>query len=206
MKIKSTILAVMVIYGLAAVSSEAAILASFNFTGGSLVNSAAPVAGITVTNVSTGSAFNSFTSANGFDSAAQISGASAFFSGPTTQATAGNALVFTVTAAPGYEFTLDGFSFIARSALQAPGDIGFKIGASSYDFSGSYSNDSTTTLISNQTLGLTGLTSATISIQGWNSTGTTALVVDNLVLTGVPEPSAALLGGLGVLALLRRRR
>jgi len=29
---------------------------------------------------------------------------------------------------------------------------------------------------------------------------------DNLLITGIPEPSAALLGGLGMLALLRRRR
>ena len=32
------------------------------------------------------------------------------------------------------------------------------------------------------------------------------LKFDNIVVTAVPEPSAALLGGLGVLALLRRRR
>lgn len=31
-------------------------------------------------------------------------------------------------------------------------------------------------------------------------------VFDNVVITAVPEPSAALIGGLGLLALLRRRR
>jgi uncharacterized protein (TIGR03382 family) len=30
--------------------------------------------------------------------------------------------------------------------------------------------------------------------------------IDNLSITAIPEPSAALLGGLGLLALLRRRR
>jgi hypothetical protein len=30
--------------------------------------------------------------------------------------------------------------------------------------------------------------------------------IDNLSITAIPEPSAALLGGLGALALLRRRR
>jgi hypothetical protein len=30
--------------------------------------------------------------------------------------------------------------------------------------------------------------------------------IDNFSLTAVPEPSATLLGGLGILALLRRRR
>jgi hypothetical protein len=206
MKRKSRSLAALVFSAMAAVSSQGATLATFNFTGESLANSAAPITGITVSNVSTASSFNTFTSSSGFDSAAQISGASAFFSSPTTQAAAGNALIFTITADAGYEFSLDGFSFIARSTAQAPPDIGFKIGLNSYDFSDSYSNDSTITTISNQLLGLTGLTSATISIQGWNSSGTSALQLDHLVLSGsvIPEPSSALLGGLGHLALLRR--
>lgn len=208
MKRKSRTLALVAFSALAAVSSQGAILANFDFTGGSLANSAAPITGITISTVSTASSFNSFTSSSGFDSAAQISGASAFFSGPTTQAAAGNALVFTITAGQGYEFSLDGFSFLARSTAQAPADVGFEIGSNSYDFSGSYSNDSVITTISNQLLGLSGLTSATISIQGWNSSGTSELQLDNLVATGtvIPESSAALLGGLGLLTLLRRRR
>jgi hypothetical protein len=39
----------------------------------------------------------------------------------------------------------------------------------------------------------------------FNARGTIANI-DNLSITAVPEPSAALLGGLSVLALLRRRR
>jgi hypothetical protein len=193
---------------LAAVSSQGATLATFDFTGESLSSSAATIIGITVSNVTTDSSFNSFTSSTGFDTAAQISGAASFFSSPTTQATAGNALSFTITAAPTFTFSLDGFSFIARSTAQAPGDIGFKIGLNSYDYSESYFNNSTITTISNSSLGLSGLTTATISIQGWNSTGSSALQLDNLVLTGsvIPEPSTTLLGGLGLLALLRRRR
>ena len=34
----------------------------------------------------------------------------------------------------------------------------------------------------------------------------TTIEMDNLVVSTIPEPSAALLGGLGMLALLRRRR
>jgi hypothetical protein len=208
MKPKSTSLAIMAFSALAAVSSQGATLATFDFTGESLSSSAAPITGITVSAVSSGSTFNTFTSSSGFNSAAQISGASSFFSGATSQATVGNALVFSITADPGYEFTLDGFSFIARSTTQAPADIGFEIGSNSYDFSSSYSNNSTITTISNQSLGLTGLTSATISIQAWNATESSALQLDNLVATGtvIPEPTAALLGGFGLLALLRRRR
>ncbi len=206
MKIRST-LAIAAFSVVSAASSQAATLATFAFTGGSLANSATPIAGLTVSNVSTASSFNSFLTGSGFDSAAQISGASNFFA-PTTQATAGNALSFTLTAGPGVTFSLDGFSFIARSTLAAPGDIGFRVGATAYDFSSTYSNNSVITTISNSALGVTGATARTITIQGWNSTGASALQLDNLSLTGtvVPESSSALLGALGALALLRRRR
>lgn len=40
----------------------------------------------------------------------------------------------------------------------------------------------------------------------FESGGSTTLTVDNISVSVVPEPSAALLGGLGLLALLRRRR
>lgn len=51
------------------------------------------------------------------------------------------------------------------------------------------------------------LTNAYFSLGGYSTTGAgTIWEVDNLNITTVPEPSAALLGGLGLLALLRRRR
>ncbi len=37
-------------------------------------------------------------------------------------------------------------------------------------------------------------------------TGNNSMRIDNVLVTAIPEPSAALLGGLGLLALLRRRR
>lgn len=99
MKMKSTSLAIMAFSAIATVSSQGATLATFNFTGASLTNSASPITGITVTDVSTGSAFNSFAASSGFDEHANISGASSFFSGATSQAAAGNTLVFSITAA-----------------------------------------------------------------------------------------------------------
>ncbi len=189
-------------------SAHAATLANFNFAAGSLSNSASSISGITISTISSDSAFNSFTSNSEWDSAAQISGAASFFSSPTTHAAAGNALSFTITAASGYSFSLDSFSFLARSTATAPADIGFKISSSFYDFSGTYSNNSTITTISNSSLGFTGLTSATLSIQGWNASGPGALQLDNILLTGsvVPEPSTAILVMLGLVALLRRQR
>lgn len=49
-------------------------------------------------------------------------------------------------------------------------------------------------------------TNPTINYIGIYKHQTASGTVDNLSLTVVPEPSAALLGGLGMLALLRRRR
>lgn len=189
-------------------SAHATTLANFDFTLGSLSSSASPIPGITVSSLSSGSAFNSFTSSSGWDSAAQISGASGFFSTPTTHSAAQNAVYFTISAASGYSFSLDSFSFLTRSTATAPADIGFKIDSTPYDFSASYSNDSTITSISNSSLGFSGLSFTTISIQGWNASSTGALQLDHIVLTGsvIPEPSTALLAAAGALALLRRRR
>jgi len=189
-------------------SAHAATLANFDFIAGSLSNSVSSIAGITISTISSGSAFNLFTSNSGWNSAAQNSGAASFFSSPSTHASAGDALSFTITAASGYSFSLDSFSFLARSTATAPSDIGFKISSSFYDFSGTYSNNSIITTISNSSLGLTDLTSATLSIQGWNASDPGALQLDNIFLTGsvIPEPSSAVLVILGSVALLRRRR
>jgi hypothetical protein len=46
----------------------------------------------------------------------------------------------------------------------------------------------------------------TIWAQNHGTEGGSHVVFDNVRLTSIPEPSAALLGGLGLLALLRRRR
>ncbi len=189
-------------------SAQSATLANFDFAAGSLSNSASPITGITISTLASDSNFNSFTSSSGWNSAAQISGANGFFSNPTAHSAAQNAVSFTITAAAGYSFSLDGFSFLARSTGDAPGDIGFKINSGFYGFSEIYSNNSAITTISNASLGLTGLSSATISIQGWNATGASALQLDNIVLTGsvVPEPASVVLMMLGVMTLLRRRR
>ena len=58
------------------------------------------------------------------------------------------------------------------------------------------------------------LIAAGIQYVGWitdnpgapNLNGSTQVKIDNFSLTAVPEPAAALLGGLGLLGLLRRRR
>ncbi|MFN4806184.1 MAG: PEP-CTERM sorting domain-containing protein [Akkermansiaceae bacterium] len=189
-------------------TAHAATLANFNFTGGSLFSSASSIPGMMVSSLSSESTFNSFTSSSGWDSAAQISGAAGFFSSPTNHSAAKNAVFFTISAASGYSFSLDGFSFIARSTATAPTDIGFKINSTLYDFSASYSNESTITSISNSSLGFSGLSFATICIQAWNASSSGALQLDDIILTGtvIPEPSTAVLVTASALTLLRRRR
>ncbi len=188
--------------------SHASTIALFDFVGESLGNSATPIPGLTVSAVQTGSKFNAFSSSSGWDSAAQISGADAFFSISTDHSTAGNAIYFMVTASEGYSFSLESFGFQARSTDQAPADIGFKIGSNFYDFSDSYSNNSVITQINAGSLGFSQLSSVLISIQAWNASGSSALQIDNIQLTGavVPEPSVLWLVVLGGCFLLRRRR
>jgi hypothetical protein len=196
--------------------SASAQIATFDFTGGSLADSA-ETANLIVSDISSAATggtdgFNSFTDSSGWDSAAQISGASSFFSAPTSQATAGDAIVFTIGVTSGFEFSITGFSFDARSTGTAPADIGFTIDGTSYDFSGSYTNDSVITTISSNSLSLTGQTSTiTISIQGWNATGSGALQIDNISVAGlvsaVPEPGTyALLAGCCALGFVMVRR
>lgn len=189
-------------------TSHSATLARFDFNNGSLVHSATPITGFTVSAIETDSEFNSFTSQTSWDSAAQISGADSFFSNPTSHLAAKNAVYFTIAAAQGYRFTLENFSFLARSTSQAPADIGFKMGERFFDLSDAYSNNSTITTLASSLFGFTNLSFLTISIQGWNSTGASPLQLDRIQLTGtvIPELSVACLGGLASLLILRRRR
>ena len=211
-KQKLTLLALAAGLGLA--GSVYGQIAIFDFTGGSFADSAGSTK-LAVSDVSTDATggtdgFNVFTSTSGWDSAAQISGAGNFFSTPTTLAAAGNAIIFTITANSGYEFSISEFSFQARSTGAAPADIGFTINGTPYDFSESYSNDDVITTVSQNSLGYTGLSTATISIQGWNSSGSSSLQLDSIQVTGsaVPEPgSFALIAGcLGMVSIMLKRR
>lgn len=190
-------------------------MVEFNFAGGSLSDSA-NTSNILVSNISTQATggtdgFNAFTSSSGWDSAAQISGADNFFSSPTSLAAAGDAIVFTISAQSGFTFSITDFSFQARSTSTAPADIGFTIIDDTYDFSSDYSNEGEITTISEDALGFSGLSSATISIQGWNASSSGSLQLDNILVSGavspVPESSTfALLAGILALASVMFRR
>ncbi len=120
---------------------------------------------------------------------------------------------FTLTVDPGFEFTLQDFGFAYQSAEN------ITIGAY-------YSTDGFTTsnllssiAVTDTNVGASSLTGLNIDLQGpvafrfygsSAATGTLALEIDEVWLQGsvaaIPEPRAALLGSLGMLALLRRRR
>lgn len=205
MKRTTKLLGLIISFGLA--SSAFGQMVVFDFTAGSLAGSA-NTTNLVVSDVSSESSFNSFADTSDWDSAAQISGANNFFSAPTTQAATEDAITFTITATSGYHFSISDFSFQARSTNTAPADIGFTINDASYDFSSSYSNNSIITTISQNSLGLNGLTSATISIQGWNASGSSELQLDNIQVTGtvVPEPNTyALLSGCCALGFVMLR-
>lgn len=54
---------------------------------------------------------------------------------------------------------------------------------------------------------VTGVTHVRIGIDtAWSGSATEYVGLNHIMVTAIPEPSAALLGGLGMLALLRRRR
>lgn len=184
----------------------------FNFEGGSLIPEN-NYDHITVGNAETDSHFNSFTSASDWDSALQVSGASGFFSIPQNQASAGDAFYFTIDVASGYVFTVSEISFQARSTSGAPQQVGFSLGSLSHDFGSLFSNDSEITTLSESALSLQLTGSDTFAIQGWGSSGASALQLDNIqirgTLTAIPEPStyAAILGAvtLGMVFYQRRR-
>jgi MYXO-CTERM domain-containing protein len=117
-------------------------------------------------------------------------------------------LATTVNAGDSLSITFAGGSSLIGGGVGG-GGIGtasFVVGATSYDFSfdttvvtpGTFQNYTFNQVITNT--GNLSLKFVTASGRPWLDS------VSNVTVTAVPEPSAAILGGLGALALLRRRR
>jgi hypothetical protein len=130
----------------------------------------------------------------------------------TSQAAA-KYFTFTITADTDYLIDITGISFSALATGAGPSALGVSIGSSAI---GGFDLGSATLLaVSQPVSGYNGLSSVEIRIQGWlngsrSSTGSGDLRIDDLVVEGrvapVPEPGSCLLGALGALGLLRRRR
>ncbi len=184
----------------------------FSFDDGSLIpeNDYDP---ITIGNAETESHFNSFTNSTGWDSALQVSGANGFFSTPQNQATAGDAFFFSIDVASGYVFTVSEISFQVRGTGGSPQQVGFSLGSLSHNFGALFSNDSEIKTLSQSSLSIQLTGADRFAIQGWGSSGASALQLDNIRITGsltaIPEPStyAAILGAvaLGIVFYQRRK-
>lgn len=130
----------------------------------------------------------------------------------STQATA-KYFTFTINAEANYLIDITGISFNALATGAGPSALGVAIGSTAI---GSFDLGSATLLaVSQPVSGYNGLSSVEIRIQGWlngsrTSSGSGDLRIDDLVVEGrvvpVPEPGSYLLGALGALGLLRRRR
>ena len=132
----------------------------------------------------------------------------------TSQSSA-KAFTLTLTAAAGYTIDITNVSFNAYATAAGPSAIGVTVGSTAV----TAVNAPNASLVSvdASVTGQDGLSSVTILVQGWlngsrTTAGSGAFRLDDLVVSGnvnaipVPEPGFALLGGLGILGIFRRRR
>lgn len=217
MKLKSTSLAIMAFSAIAAVSSQGATLATWDFTGqlGDQTSQAvtSTLINITAGDLTRGSGLSTSTTPNSMNS-----------SGWTTSLfDANDYYQISITVAPGFQMDLASVDFAERRS--GTGIRNFQIRSSLDSFGaiiGSAVGVPDDTDVRDQSLPLgsafdTVTGTVTFRVFGtdaegaagtWRlqNNGTTGGLTIQGTVTAIPEPTAALLGGLGMLALLRRRR
>lgn len=109
----------------------------------------------------------------------------------TTQAAA-KSFQYTITAASGYTFSITNISFRSYATAAGPSAVGFAIDAT--DLYAVNSPNSALLLVDQVVSGQTGLTTATVKIQGWlngsrSSSGAGALRLDDVVISGIVTPN-----------------
>jgi hypothetical protein len=125
-----------------------------------------------------------------------------------------NWIQFTLTASPGYQFTIESIDLTAwRNGAGAPGGWRFDIwNGTAWEPFDDVHNQATSGIGTSTNVNFTGsvtddeLLIRFIAVGPVGGTGN--VHVESLVFNGsvIPEPATALLGGLGLLTLLRRRR
>ncbi|MFN0048294.1 MAG: beta strand repeat-containing protein, partial [Cytophagales bacterium] len=108
----------------------------------------------------------------------------------TSQSTSKN-FQFNINAISGFTFSITNISFRAYATSAGPSAFGFGIGAT--DIYTVNAPDGTLVTVNQSVVGQTGLTTATIKIQGWlngfrTSSGAGAFRLDDLVITGTVTP------------------
>lgn len=111
--------------------------------------------------------------------------------GAASQAAA-KSFQFTITAAPGYTFSITNISFRSYATAAGPSAVGFAIDAT--DLYQVNSPNASLVTVNQAVSGQTGLTTATVKIQGWlngsrSSTGAGVLRLDDVVISGVVTPN-----------------
>lgn len=203
----------------------------WNFTDtNATVDSGLPTPGISISDISIGNSFGTVatpispTSASSGYLGSTGTGniGNAFRTGALNQ-TAGTGsgyFEFTITTSGGHTFSLNNFSFGVRSTATGAQSLALYSSQDGYAtalFTVSVENNSTWALKDNG-VSFTSATpdsAVTFRLYGYDGAGsatsgtvTTRLddITMDVVANPVPEPSAAILGGLGLLALLCRRR
>jgi len=226
MKIKSTLLALAAFSVLATISSQAAVLLQFDFTGSTAAaasntqSSTFSTTNVSASTITRGAGIDANNAANSFRGTGfsnnGIALANTDFFQFTVSASGANPLTIqsitgnfngtaSFTASPGvtlgYGYSTDG----GATFTLAPTFTQVGAGVATYTFTGA---DATAlTNVNSATFKLFASGQTTTGGFGYQSAataGTIGLQVDGIA--PVPEPSSALLGALGFLALLRRRR
>jgi hypothetical protein len=210
--------------------SSAAIVAEWNTSGFSGTETTIPsskvVTGITVTPIGIGTELTTSTGGGGLNTTSWST---------ALNGNSGNYYGFSITVGDDYELALTTWEFTARSSNTGPGNFAIRYSGNSYasniaTFSTSGSsygivslNLSSVGILVNGTyefrVGLVDSTQSdgvgtvdaagTHRIMNYGSTSSTPSsdpINLNGTVSAVPEPTSALLGSLGLLALLRRRR
>ena len=166
-------------------------VAQFDFPASSSLVVSTKDANVTVSNMalSAGTIGTNITTGTYFLNEPYIEGSGGWTA--TSQASAKN-FTFTVTAASGYVFSITNISFKGYATSAGPSAFGFAIGSTDI-----YSVDapSASVVSVNQSVSSqTGLTTATIKIQGWlngsrTSNGTGVFRLDDVVVSGIVTPT-----------------
>lgn len=202
---------VFIINASALIAAKAANIVTYAFTDAPYLNATSVDLNLSSTNMalSSGTIETNITTGSYFPNEPYIEESSWT---ATTQATA-KAFTFTITATSGYTFSISSISLNAYTTSAGPTGVGISVNGTSILTQSS--TDSSLFQMS-QSISLTGLTTAVISIQGWldgsrTSSGSGAFRVDDILVQGtaspVPEPAtAAALAGAAILGFAATRR
>ena len=227
MKIKSTLLAIAAFSAFGAVSSQAATIV-WNFGDDDAVFDTGTPVNFSVSALTLGNSLGTIADAvNPTSPSSGYTGASgtgnignAYRIGALDTGASGSGFIeFTLTPSAGFTLSLTDLDFGARSTGTGPLAYSLRSSADSY-----VANITTGTIVANSNWSLRNNTftafnstvpggAVTFRLFGHGGAGNPSASTANgrfddisLTVTAVPEPSTALLGALGMLALLRRRR